>query len=79
MVLPLTAMPSDPPCTLTALSGTSANVLPDTFRFRACLTSTAIPATLSNVFDEISASRICTEPLYAPVSIAWRGLSGTPS
>ena len=79
MVLPLTAMLSEPPCTLTALSGMSANVLPNTSRFLACRTSTAIPATLSNVFDEILASCICTDPSYAPVSIAWRSLSGTPS
>ena len=79
MVLPLTAMPPEPPCTRTALSGTSANVLPDTSRLLACRTSTATPAILSNVFDEISASCICTDPLCAPVSIAWRSLSGTPS
>ena len=77
-MLPRTSTPSDPPCIRIALCGVSAIVLFDTVMFRACLTSTATPAILSNVFDEIAAFCICTPPEYAPVLIALRGSSGTP-
>ena len=79
IVLPRTEIPSEPPLTQTALSGMSANVLSDRFRFLACRTSTATPATLSNVFDEISAFLISTDLEWTPVFIALRGSSGTPS
>ena len=79
MVLPRTATPSDPSLILTALCAMSSNVLPDTVRFLACTTSTAMPGTPVKLFDDISAPTVCTARENAPILIAVRGSSGTPS
>ena len=75
-MLPVIATPTEPPPTTIALPGVPRMSFPATVTLRPCPISIPAPLVDEIVFDEIVASRTCTDPALCPVWIAARGAAG---